>query len=283
MLQGGAAELNLKYLLWVVKLYSTDGPYWFVPNLLIALALMLVLRRFLKDIRIGLVFLLASLFYSVNIYGHWITVVHTHAVFGFVFYLWLGAWGAWHFQELQKWLARIPAGVMFGAVILALCLTSAETTLLVRLGSVDPANTLRITNQICSVVTVLAFLKLKGAVWPDFVHVREHTFGVYLVHTVAISFFVRVVGPVFQFLAASPRWVLCAGSMVMLPALFAMVYGGSLVVVRTLLAYPKLRWMVGLPQRKAAKSKVPQIEVSKRAPSLRPHHQGRQFVVVNKT
>lgn len=270
----GNADLDFNYLTWVVKFYATEGTYWFIPNLLIALAILLVLRRFLRDIRVGLLFLGASLFYSVNIYGRWITVVHTHAVFGYVFHLWLGAWAAWHFEELKGWLKRIPAVVMIAIAMLSLCLAAAETTLLIHLGSVEPSNTLCVTNQIYSVVLVLALLKLKGAVWPRFVQVREHTYGLYLVHTFAVSFFVRAIYPVIQYLAGASRWVLWAGSIVMLPLMYAMVYGGSLLLVRTLLSYPKLRWTVGTPLKKTAKLKMPGLTTMKPGIALRPNGPG---------
>jgi len=60
------------------------------------------------------------------------------AILGFVFYLWLGAWGAWHFPALEKLLARVPAIAMLGLIFLTLTLALAETKLLHALGSIDP-------------------------------------------------------------------------------------------------------------------------------------------------
>ena len=175
---------------------------------------------------------------------------------------------------MEKWLERVPVGVMIGLVMLGLGLATAETKLLIHLGSVDPSNTLRITNQIYSVVMALALLKLKGAVWPRFVNVREHTYGIYLVHTVAIAFFVRAIDPVFQYLAHGSSWVVCASSIVMLPVLYAMVYGGSLLLVRTLLSYPVLRWTVGVRLKKTPKLKMPVLTATKPVVTLRPRQQG---------
>ncbi len=175
--------------------------FWFVPNLLFALAILLLFRRLLIDVRMGLLFLLASLFYGINIYGQWIPVPHPQAVFGFVFYLWLGAWCAWHFPTLEKRLARIPVSAMLCLIVLALTLALAESKLLSSLGSIDPMNSLRISNQIYSVVVVMGIVKVKGAMWPRFVDVRKHTFGLYLTHAFGFAVLTVVLKPIL------PRWV----------------------------------------------------------------------------
>jgi hypothetical protein len=44
--------------------------YWFVPNLMVALCVLLLCRRFLFDLRLGFVLMCASLFYGLNMYAH---------------------------------------------------------------------------------------------------------------------------------------------------------------------------------------------------------------------
>jgi peptidoglycan/LPS O-acetylase OafA/YrhL len=246
LVNGRMPDCNLKYIAGICQTSLFNYPFWFVPNLLVAMAILLAFHRFLNDVRIGLAFLLASLFYSVNIYGHWVETGHAQAVFGFVFYLWLGAWGAWHFPNLQKRVKTIPTGVMLGSVLLALGLALAESRLLIRLGHVDSLNTLRISNQIYSVVTVLAIMKVRCALWPSIVRVREHTFGLYLTHSAAQFFLWWEFKPIFRYLAVAPVWAASTGTVVLIPTLFVLVYGGCLLVVQILLTYPKLRWTVGL-------------------------------------
>ena len=227
--------------------------FWFVPNLLIALALLLVFGRFLNNWRTGLVFLLASLFYGANIYGHWIPVLHTQAVFGFVFYLWLGAWSAWHFPSIEKWLARIPTVGMLGLTLFALLLALAESRLLVTLGSIDPTNTLRISNQIFSIVAVLTIVRLKRGLWPRFVDAREHTFGLYLTHTAALTLICWALRHILTRFDALSWATSNTGTLILVPVIFALTYSGCLLVVVTLRANRMLRWTVGLAtQRKAA-------------------------------
>jgi peptidoglycan/LPS O-acetylase OafA/YrhL len=230
--------------------------FWFVPNLLIALIVLLIFRRFLHDLRLGLVFFLASQFYSANIYGNWIAADHTKAVFGFVFFLWLGAWCATRFSTLEKRLAKIPTTAMIALLALTFSIALAESNLLQAFGSDFPLNTLRISNQVYSVVVVLAIIKFRRPVWPSYVHVREQTFGLYLTHTTVLAFFGIVIKPLLYRLDVAPWWKVLAGSIILVPALYLLTYGGCLYFVRNLLAHPRLRWTVGLPVRKSLDSKV---------------------------
>ena len=216
--------------------------YWFVPNLLIALGVLLVFRRVLRDTRVGAAFLLVSIFYAGNIYMGWIPVQHSKAVFGFIFYLWLGAWGAWHFEAVSRWVARIPAAAMLGLIVLANVLAIGEAKLLLSLHSTDALNTLRITNQICSTVAVLAIMKLKQATWPRFVNVRAHTFGLYLTHSIGLASLKQILLHV----AFAAFWGSAAGAALALPIAFFIAYGGCLLVVRALLSCSWLRWTTGV-------------------------------------
>jgi membrane-bound acyltransferase YfiQ involved in biofilm formation len=223
-----------------------DTAYWFVPNLMIALAVLLMLRRKLRDCRVGMAFLLLSLFYAANIYGGWIPVQHTRAIFGFVFYLWLGAWGAWHFERIEKRLAQIPMSLILALILATNALALGETRLLQSLHSEDALNTLRITNQLASIVVVLGIIKLKRAVWPRFVDVRAHTFGLYLTHTVALTIVAFLIVRTLPHCTPPNIWNTVPARMVLLPAMFVAVYGGCLLAVKCMLSYSCLRWTVGL-------------------------------------
>lgn len=221
-----------------------NSSFWFVPNLLFALALLLVFRHVLRDFRIGILFLLGSLFYSANIYGHWITTSHTRAVFGFVFYLWLGAWSSWHFSAIEKWLARIPTLFMLALVGITLCLSLGESCLLFKLGSTDPMNSLRLSNQLFSIAAVMAIVKLKKPVSPRFVDVRRQTFGIYLTHPLILPLISVLLTPVVQILSSSAMGS-TAAQLEVIALTFILGYTGCLFVVWILLAIPGLRWTVG--------------------------------------
>lgn len=240
-----------------------ETAYWFVPNLLIALSVLLILRRSLRDIRLGLVFLGVSIFYAINIYGGWVPVEHTRAVFGFVFYLWLGACGAWHLAAVEKWLARIPVPLIVGLILLMNCLAVMEARLLLSLHSQNALNTLRITNQLASVVVVLAIVKIKRPLWPRFVDVRAHTFGLYLTHTVALTIMTSFIIRILPHFMPTTIWVTLPGTIVFLPVLFVAVYGVCLLAVKWMLRYSCLRWTVGLANKKGpARKPCPQAEAA---------------------
>ena len=223
-----------------------NSVFWFVPNLLFALAILLLFRRKLDDVRLGLAFMLASLFYGVNIYGHWVPVLHYRAFFGFVFYLWLGAWCARHFGALEERLARIPAIVVIGLIFLTFTLALAESKLLLALGSIDPQNTLRISNQIYSVVVVLGILKIKRKFWPSIVDVRKDTYGLYLTHSFGLEAFIGVTRWILIRWANLSKWSESTVGFLLIPVIFFLTYAGCLVMVKALLSTPRLRWTVGL-------------------------------------
>lgn len=252
LIRGKVADFNLSYLssCFVACLFGTA--FWFVPNLFLALAIILVFRRYLHQMWFGLILLLASLFYSANIYGQWILDGHTRAIFGFVFYLWLGVWSAAHYSAIERCLKRVHMRVLTGLTLLAYAIALGESRLIWRMNSPDPFNTLRLSNQIYSVLIVLVIMKLKGTVWPQFVNVREHTFGLYLTHTLALSLLLTPLKPLVRHIGAEPGWMVLLISLFLVPILFALVYGASLLVVRSLLKRLRLRWTVGLPLRKKA-------------------------------
>ena len=249
-ISGQAPHLNLSYVLSLSADCLLGTAFWFVPNLLIALAIILAFRRYLNRLWLGLIFLLASLFYSANIYGRWTADGHTKAIFGFVFYLWLGAWSTGHYSAIERGLKKVHLGFIFGLVILAFGFAIGESRLLSNLNSSDPFNTLRLSNQIYSVLMVLLILKLKGTAWPQFVNVREHTFGLYLTHTSVRALLSTPLKPLLQRIGGEPQWIVWGVSLILVPIFCALVYGISLLLVRSLLARPRLRWTVGLPPRK---------------------------------
>ena len=107
-----------------------ESIYWFVPNLMISLSILLVCRRFLDDLRFGCVLFVVSLLYGVNIYTQWVAVSsHTEALFGFVFYLWLGVWAGRNFARVEDWLKKMPLSVVAAAIALSWIAALAESSL----------------------------------------------------------------------------------------------------------------------------------------------------------
>jgi len=227
-----------------------SNAYWFVPNLLIALCILLACRRFRFDPRMVACALFAlSLFYGVNIHANWIPFQrHSEALFGFVFYLWLGQWGARNSAAIQGWISRISKRAIIALGVLAGAAAFAESSFLFTAGNPHPMNTLRICNQLYAVILVVAIFMLRKPVWPRAVNVRATTFGVYLIHPIAIFILMNLIkrligGP----LTGQPAGTAGAIAVCLSLCTFAAVYGGSLFLTKWLLDHPRLRWMVGAP------------------------------------
>ena len=165
----------------------TGTALWFVPNFMVALTCVVLLRRWVNDLRLGAVLLAANLFYTVNVYTRWLPSKHSEAVFGFVFYLWLGAWCALRKDKLERWAAALPSRLLIACAVLAAAAALLESRALFLHYSDDLMNTLRLGNQVYSVVVVIILLRFKRVTWPKFVNVGAHTYGIYLTHTMALS------------------------------------------------------------------------------------------------
>lgn len=224
--------------------------FWFVPNLLLALSILLLFRRHLQSIAFGACLFGINLLYIANIYGQWFPSRHTQALFAFVGYLWLGSFAARHFQALESSLAKLRTGTLLTLSILAGLAAYGEAQLLTVLKSPDPLNTLRVTNQIFSILVVLLLLKLRRRSWPSFVDVRGQTFGIYLSHSLLLTIIFNLVKRVIK--NQSPHglpYATALGAVVWI-TVFSLTYSISLLLTQWLGRQTSLRWSIGLGEVK---------------------------------
>jgi surface polysaccharide O-acyltransferase-like enzyme len=224
----------------------TTTSLWFVPNLLIGLAILLLFRRHLESLRLGAVLLAANLFYTVNVYAHWVAPDHPRALFAFVIYLWLGRFAATRLPQLAMLLERISTPLLLSATLLAAAAAFAEAQLLHHLHSTDALNTLRPTNQLFSILVVLCIAKLRRSTWPGFVDIPRHIFGIYLSHALLVSIVISLIRrmlelPAFAALQASvplrfTLWI----------AATCITWTSGFLLSRSIAASPRLCWMQGL-------------------------------------
>jgi hypothetical protein len=222
-----------------------ESPFWFVPNLLFCIAILLACRRYLYTLKLGAILFTANLVYVVNIYALWFQPRHTEALFAFVFYLWLGSYAANNFARINQVLARIPVPLF---VALAICTGIAaycESNLLATHNNPTPINTLRLSNQAFSICVALVFFKLRHATWPRIVDVRRHTFGLYLTHAIALLILMRI-AKFFHYSMVGPVYILKIECVLLWMALFLLTYLFCLTVTRWLATTPSLQWTVGL-------------------------------------
>lgn len=233
-------ELGHLYLRFVF----IQSVYWFVPNFFICLALVLALYKRVPDYVQGPVFLALSLFYGINTYLRVIPSRHTSALFGFVFYLWLGSFAYHHRASLNGWIAKISRMQLATYTGVAAIFALVEFHMLQKLTSGDSFNALRISNQAFSVLATLLIVKSKGALFSKMIDVRSETFGIFLIHPILL----QVVQVVYARIPLSTRVGITAnGSLPLFFGFgtFAVVYLLSIVLTKQIRKVSALRWMVG--------------------------------------
>ncbi len=228
-----------------------DTPYWFVPNLLLGLCVLLIFRKYLYDARLGAILLAIDLFYAVNIYAHWVPSSHQEALLGFVFYLWLGSYASRRFDVLGGWLGRVSLWTLGGLTVMAAVCALGEAEWLIHLGAQGPLNTLRVTNQAFSVLAVLTMMKLGKSAQPRFIDSRRVTFGLYLTHPLMIELVLRVTQGGLRRVPASTVWMRPVGLVALWGLVFAAVYGLSLGLTTLVAGWPATGWLVGAETAKA--------------------------------
>nr|WP_139285160.1 acyltransferase [Terriglobus roseus] len=232
---------------WIAA-FSTS--FWFVPNLALGLCILVLFRRYLHHAGLGVALFSINFLYVLNIYKEWFPPRHTYALFAFVSFLWLGSFAAQNFSRVSRVLDGVPMPVIVALAGLSYAGTIVEVQILTARHSVDPLNTLRLSNQVFSTLLVLLIVRLKSASWPGFIRVREQTFAIYLTHTIFLragSFplnhwirpgFVEESGPAMSFLLRA--------------LLFIFAYGGSLLLGRWISTRDRWRWTIGLKPRAAS-------------------------------
>ena len=162
--------------------------YWFILNFLICICILLLFKRYIYSIYFGMALALISLFYSFNLYHGWVYTSHTTALFGFVFYLWLGVLINKHYNDVNRFIKRKSLWYFIGSTALFFLLGDAETLYLKSLGINDAYNTLRITNVLYSLSFFFLLLKIGPiSVINSYLRPRATTFGIYLVHQVILA------------------------------------------------------------------------------------------------
>ena len=250
----------------VSKSISTTA-FWFVPNILFALGVLLLFRRYLRSLYFGSALFAANLFYVANIYGEWITPNHPRALFAYIFPLWLGVYAAAHRNGFNRLLSRIPALTLAALTALSGVASYGESRLLLHLHSADPLNTLRLSNQIFTVLVILCLCKFRGRIYPRFVDVPRHTFGIYLSHPLVAS---AVIGIIRRFLGLHVLSHVANRLALRIALWFVatfIIWTAGFLISRFIAARPSLCWLLGLT---SAKSKTLRETTSADLLSLHP-------------
>ena len=216
--------------------------YWFILNFLICIAILLIFKKYIYKWGFGLILGLFSFFYSVNLYFGWLPVEHTTALFGFVFYLWLGIFLNKHFDRVKAILSKISFVSLIGINLVLFILSTLETVHLMDLNLQDPFNTLRITNIFYSLGMFALLLKMgdmKNV--QKTLNPRHTTFGIYLLHQIIIDrVLIEVVRPLKLNLDTMSALSVAGYSVLR----FIFVYTLTFIVVK-LISKTKFKWSIG--------------------------------------
>ncbi|HWZ35767.1 MAG TPA: acyltransferase [Mucilaginibacter sp.] len=183
-------EFNLQNIIEQFRITYLYTSYWFIINFLISITILLILRKHLYSLYLGGTLLLFTLFYAVNIHYEWIDPRHTTAILGFVFFLWLGAQLRKHWDNIEKQAAKVPYALLTSLVILTFGASLYEMTQL-RGHSIDPFNTLRISNILFSLVFFALLLRIKNYKFINSLKPRQTTYGIYLIHYILLVYLFR--------------------------------------------------------------------------------------------
>ena len=218
------------------------SPYWFILNFLICITILLLFKKHLYSLWFGLVLALFSLFYSVNIYQGWIETTHTTAIFGFVFYLWLGVYFNEYYDKIMSMIKTTSWFIILLLAFVTFWIAVGESTYLNSIGIKDAYNTLRFSNIIYSLVMFALLLKVGSLNWlQQNLRPRETTFGIYLIHVIIID---RGLPLIFQPLKLHFLEFNIWQNMGILFFRFLVTYIVSFYLAR-LIGKTKMKWIVG--------------------------------------
>ncbi len=173
----------------LVKYCMFQTLFWYLPNYLICLFIILLFKPYLNSIYLGLGLLLITLVYMVlNVYTITYADQHTKAMFGFVFYLWLGAYI--RHNNLVYDIRKIPSGILI-AITAALFVLSSLESYWLYLNKLSYFHILRIFNQLYSVSMFVLLVNLcRSKINFGPFNPRKETFGIYLYHSFFIYFII---------------------------------------------------------------------------------------------
>jgi len=165
---------------YIVNMFF-ESALWFLPNYWISLIVILCFVKYLNKLSLGMFLLVVTLVHTYYFVYSIYAQSHVHALFAFIFYLWLGyIIGKRHLHlRIKEWNVYL----LLGLCVLSYICTSMESVVLYQHGSNEPMNILRMSNQVYSVLAFVTMVRLfKNPISTKWVNPRKETFGIYLYH-----------------------------------------------------------------------------------------------------
>ena len=238
----GQFEPHYGAIVWhyavTIYLYTS---YWFIPNFLICIGVLLIFKRYLYSYWLGAGLFVCTILYMFNIYHEWVEPRHSTAILGFVFFLWMGAQLNRNLAQLEKWLDKTPVLLWAFLSLITLVAGVFETQHLKTLHSVDPYNTLRFSNILYSLCFFFLLLKIKSFKFAKYLKSRETTYGIYLIHYILVY---SLLPMIFTSLRFGINQLTYAEVWCYLIARFVIAYGLTFILV-TLINKSRAKWLIG--------------------------------------
>ncbi|WP_414692260.1 acyltransferase family protein [Pedobacter sp. CFBP9032] len=231
-----------KLLIEKIEMIYLFTNYWFIINFMFCIAILLCFKKYLYKWWLGGLLLMLSLIYSANVYFEWFITSHTVAIFGFIFYLWLGAMLNKYWNKIEILIEKIPMHIFVALFLITFCLAVFDIIYLMKLKSDDPYNTLRLSNIIYSIATIFFLFKIREFNFVKYLKPRETTFGVYLIHYIFVSQLLPEVYRPFQF--PSLQEMSFFYMLLFIASRFIIVYGTTLLTIY-LINKTRFRWVIG--------------------------------------
>jgi fucose 4-O-acetylase-like acetyltransferase len=171
----------------VIKFCVFDTFFWYLPNYLVCLFIIMLLRKYLKSWYLGGALLSITMVYTVlTVYTNTYAAGHGTAIFGFIFYLWLGVFIRQ--QNIVNKILNIKTPVLLIIVLFLFVLSSLESYWLYK-QSLPYFNILRVFNQLYALAMFALLVKL-GSSKINFgiFDPRKESFGIYLYHGFFVYF-----------------------------------------------------------------------------------------------
>jgi peptidoglycan/LPS O-acetylase OafA/YrhL len=171
----------------IVEYCVFGTPFWYVPNYLVCLSIILAFRKYLQSWYFGTVLFCITLIYTfLTVYNATYASAHTTALLGFVFYLWLGAYIRQ--KGIINNILKAKTSILLTITVLLFVLSSIESYWLYK-HALQYENILRMFNQLYSVAMFALLVKLGSSnINYGIFEPRKESFGIYLYHCFFIYF-----------------------------------------------------------------------------------------------
>lgn len=223
--------------------------YWFIFNYFISVMILLMMRKYLYDLRLGALLLCCTLVYSINVHFQWFTPHHSASFLGFTFFLWLGANLKKHEQFFWHLVDTTPYWKIVALVAMTLGLNFYETYYLLEAGAKVVDGSLKFSNILYALSVFILLSKIGMKVAFGFFNPREETYPIYLIHPIFLKVINYALLPFLPAVATlltidEPSEVSWLNVLLYQTGWFIVIYTLSLLAVKVILISP-FKWVFG--------------------------------------